>query len=95
MNPSNATELSVTRTLKNWADRQHPPKALRTRLLLKAASQNRRTQAGKQLILRIKRFANPYWTGQNLSYAELSRWLFSRAMVQCLNMDRFAARAVC
>jgi hypothetical protein len=48
----------------------------------------------KSLLMKI-RALNPYWTGRPLSHAELAKWLFSRAMLDCLTIDRSALRVVC
>jgi uncharacterized protein YjbI with pentapeptide repeats len=84
----------LQRSLANWAERQAPPANLRSQILRKAAAEADRKRRGLGWILRIKQFTNPYWTGQPLSYAELSRWLFSQALLQDMSNNRPSVRHV-
>jgi hypothetical protein len=90
-------------SLKNWGEKQNPPAYVRMRLFRQArllrqagtfADGNKVQRMGKSLLMNI-RALNPYWTGRPLSHTELARWLFSRAMLDCLSMDRRTIRVVC
>ena len=83
----------LQRSLANWAERQTPPQ-LRSQILRKAAARDARKKRGQVLRIRIKRFTNPYWTGQPLSYAELSRWLFNQALLEDMSNNRTSVRLV-
>lgn len=87
----------IAHSVKNWGAKQNPPAYIRARLLRRAADRTKGTkiqQIGKHLLMKI-RGLNPYWTGQPLSHAELAKWLFSRAMLDCLRIDRDTLRVVC
>jgi len=97
MNTFNEKDILFAHSLKNWGTKQNPPAYVRMRLLRKASTLgagNKMQRIGKSLLMKI-RALNPYWTGRPLSHAELAKWLFSRAMLDCLNIDRSAMRVVC
>ena len=96
MNTLNEMDSGLAHSLKNWGAKHNPPAYVRARLLRQAGSHagSKVQRFGKSLLIRI-RSMNPYWTGRPLSHAELAKWLFSRAMVDCLNIDRSALRLVC
>jgi hypothetical protein len=88
---------SLVHSIKNWGAKQNPPAYVRARLLRRAGNHvegTRIQQLGKNLLMKI-RALTPYWTGQPLSHAELAKWLFSQAMLDCLRMDRDTLRVVC
>jgi len=90
-------EPLLAHSLKNWGAKQNPPAYVRTRLIRQAgtmAAGNQAQRIGTRLLMRI-RALNPYWTGRPLNHAELAKWLFSRAMVDCLRIDHSAMRVVC
>lgn len=97
MNSMNEMDTALAHSLKNWGAKQNPPAYMRTRLLRQAggsAAGSRMQQWQKSLSMKI-RALNPYWTGRPLSHAELAKWLFSRAMLDCLTIDRSVLRVVC
>lgn len=93
----NAIDTLLAHSVKNWGTKQNPPAYIRARLLRRAANRaegSKIEQISKNLLMKI-RGLNPYWTGQPLSHAELAKWLFSNAMLDCLWMDRGTLRVVC
>ncbi len=95
-NPFHENDIEFAHALKNWGAKQNPPVYLRTRILRKAGNRGagKTTSFGKNLLMKI-RALNLYWTGQPLGHTELTKWLFSRAMLDCLTIDRNAMRVVC
>jgi hypothetical protein len=91
-------DVRLAHSLKNWASKQLPPAYVRTRILRKAADNSVdggiMQQINKKIALTI-RSLNPYWTGRPLSNAEMAKWLFSRAMTDCLRIDHTTLRVVC
>lgn len=101
MNSHNFSEPEMdhllSHPLKNWAAKQTAPAYVRARILRQAGNRAQGTriqQFGNRLLVKI-RALNPYWTGQPLSHAELAKWIFSKAMLDCLRMDRETLRVVC
>jgi ribosomal protein S8E len=91
-------DVLLTHSLKNWASKQSSPAYVRTRILRKAAVKaidgGMMQQLGKKVTMTI-RGLNPYWTGRPLNHSETAKWLFSRAMMDCLRIDHTSLRVVC
>ena len=86
-------DVALSHLFHNWADQQTPPAYARNRVLKKAA-RNAKVDFGRYFLITLKRL-NPYWTGRPLNHTELTKWLFSQAMLQCFSMDRRALRMLC
>ena len=89
---SDTRELS--RLLKNWATRQSAPEDGRERLLRVAEGGGVKQKSRLKMMLEL--FTRPYWLGRpEMSYAELSRWLFNQSMMQMLQANQPEWRLVC
>jgi len=86
---------TIGRSLKNWGARQTPPADARATLLRRAGRQ-RQVHPGRSWFHTAARLLaaaglNP---AQRPAYTDLSRWLFSQAMLQNLRTDRSGLRFV-
>lgn len=80
--------------LKNWVVRKSPQVDGRKKLL-RTVTQNQRKRRPHRFIIFIQGLAKPYWMGQpQMSYAELSQWLFNRAIIESLCTNQPEMRLV-
>ncbi|MCP4420248.1 MAG: hypothetical protein GY805_26890 [Chloroflexi bacterium] len=85
-------DITLRHCLKNWTSKQHPPTRIRRQTLNRAAGKPNKAPQNRFVLL-IKSLSN--WNARpHLDYAELSRWLFSQAMLQSFDMSRTTLRMV-
>ncbi len=90
---NNQDDITLRHCLKNWTSKQHPPTRIRQQTLNRAAGKPTNKVAQNRFVLLIKSLSN--WNARpHLHYAELSRWLFSQAMLQSFDMSRTTLRMV-
>lgn len=86
-------EIEIQRSLKNWAGRQLPPRGGRERLLGAARAASRPRQP--HWLAFLASLSSPYaQAAPRMSYGELSRWMFSQAMIQTFNVNQPVLRVV-
>ncbi len=77
-----SNELSLL--LKNWAAKYTPPEDSREKLLRVVAHSQMKRRPNRFIVF-VQGLTRPYWVGRpKMSYAELSKWLFNRAIIESL-----------
>lgn len=80
--------------LKNWAAKNVAQGDGRKRLL-QTVIRNQQKKRPNRFIIYIQGLAKPYWGGQpEMSYVELSQWLFNRAHIESLGACQLELRLV-
>ncbi len=95
-------DVTIGRELKNWGSKQQAPAAVRSIILDNAARHAKKSVSSgayrrKQFVKRLQHIfvgANAF-RGPEMTYPDLSQWLFSQAAWHNLGNDRRTVRFVC